>query len=99
MAESVSTKPRQEADFRSDGPASQSRLAANIGETRFQPVPTAGEGPLQGDSLLGGLDKQVFKIDLEHGRKCNLSTCATRSSSFDALCPSGILVQPWRVDN
>jgi len=38
LAESVSTRRRQEADFRRGGPANQSRLAATPGETRYRPV-------------------------------------------------------------
>ena len=37
MAASVSTRRRQKADFRRDGPAGQSQLAATPGETRSRP--------------------------------------------------------------
>ncbi len=37
VAVSVSTKRRQEADFRHDGPAGQSQLSATPGEARYRP--------------------------------------------------------------
>jgi hypothetical protein len=39
VAASVSTRRRQEADFKRDGPAGQSLLAVTPGETRSRPLP------------------------------------------------------------
>ena len=53
LAESVSTRRRQEADFRRDGPANQSRLAATPGETRYRPAAVLqDENPNDGNGLI-----------------------------------------------
>ena len=94
LAESVSTRRCQEADFRSDGPASQSRLAANPGETRYRPGAGGPDCPVRAHenqatnvaiaktlaSCLSPVFKQKFTLGL------HLSTA--RPSSPPARYPS-----------
>ena len=63
VAVSVSTRRRQEADFRRDGPAGQSQLAAISGETRSRPRTVTGQRQLSGESIDPGRNASFGRPD------------------------------------